>query len=1506
MAKSAPALPSACRVLPRRLARSALLRATTLQGAVGLVLSFHAAAQPAASARPTGGQVVAGTASIASAANTTTITQSSNRAAIDWQSYNVGSSQTVTYQQPSAVSVTLNRVTGGDPSAIAGKITANGQLIITNPSGVTFYQGAQVNAQSVVVSAAGITNQNFMAGKMVFDQAANPNARIDNRGTITVKQAGLAALVAPSVANSGTINAKLGQVVLAGAAAHTLDMYGDGLVSIDVTKQVVTAPVGPNGRTVTALVTNTGVIQADGGVVQLSAAAADGVVQTLVRAGGRIQANTVGNQTGRIEIAGTGGSVVVEGRVAADGRAPGSTGGQVMVAGSATTTLAAGSHVSANGQAGGGLVAIGTTLARAAGLGTAPAGTSARTIVASGARVSASAKAQGSGGRITVLSTQNTVAAGAFAARGGTTGGDGGTIELSGQAGFALTGTADTSAPHGALGNVVLDPRNLTITSTPDGTANAAPVNGTDPNIGYNTRGTTTDAYVTPAQITGLIGNVHLEATNNLTVASAVTYGGGSLTLDAGNNLTVSAGAPISITNGALTLRAGSNLIPGYTSTATLSLQDSLSASGPIVLNAGSGGIALGASVTAGSSLGVATTGAVTQTAGIITTSNLYGTAASVSLLDGGNQISGIGAGGNGAQLATTVGGVTIGTSSTLAVGSATATGTGIAVPSGQTIYLAANTINLAAPAGATSLSAPNGTVEVLPELNGTGILLTSSAEKPTGVLALSTAELRTVTAGTLQLSDNSLNAGSITLGQSGETIDLLANGGFGTLALYAGGPITQGGPLLTNVIAGHGNTVTLTNAANQIAAIGTFSSSTAFAVTTAGDLAVTGTITAGLSQNLPGSVTLTAGGSISVGGGISALGNVTLAAASASSANPNAAAAVSVGGALSATGDLSITGGTGGIGLAGVVSVTGGTTFNTTGPVVQSAGGLITADLSGTASSVSLPSRSNAIAGVASQYATFGVSGAAGDFTLVDSVGLTLGGYSVGGGLSVQSGRTITLQAPSLTINPSESGPTLSAPGGTIAIAPFTVGGEVLLTSAANKPAGSLVLTTTELSATSAATLQIGTLDAATGTPTAGNVLFGQPGETIDLGTNGSYTNLILLATGNVTQGGPLGVTTISGQAGTLVLTYGTESGSNAISTLNAFKTTAGDLSLHTSTGLTVDGPVTAASVGGAAANIMLSSTDVIAGVTDGSGRAVGMLLNGSLTGATVSLNSSNGTPSTSGGINQVAGVITATSLTGAGGYAALSQPNQIGQLSDFATYQNLTVSTVLPLQVTGTVSSTTAAITLNAAGITQTPSSSLTAVELDGSSSAATVLANDSNVTPGVSNNAIQSIGYFNQSAGDFTLATASPVLGLGGNGGVVTATSGSLNFVADGVALGSSVSGGLSAQQGVVGFAPFTPSRRIELIGDTAADPASLSLSQTFLNHITAAAVVAVGNANSTGAINIGNAGETITIPANASLQLQTTGCGDPGDQPRWPGWRRHARAGRVRRGPAGLAT
>src|SRR6476469_760536 len=73
---------------------SVLLVSTALQATS--ILAFTAVlanAQPAPTARPMGGNVVAGSAAISRTANNTRIDQSSQRAAIDWRSFDIGSQQ---------------------------------------------------------------------------------------------------------------------------------------------------------------------------------------------------------------------------------------------------------------------------------------------------------------------------------------------------------------------------------------------------------------------------------------------------------------------------------------------------------------------------------------------------------------------------------------------------------------------------------------------------------------------------------------------------------------------------------------------------------------------------------------------------------------------------------------------------------------------------------------------------------------------------------------------------------------------------------------------------------------------------------------------------------------------------------------------------------------------------------------------------------------------------------------------------------------------------------------------------------------------------------------------------------------------------------------------------------------------------------------------------------------------------------------------------------------------
>ena len=90
-------------------------------------------------ALPTGGTVQAGSATIDSTSSQLmTIYQTTEKAIIDWQTFSIESAEHVDFQL-SQGGVTLNRITGDDPSNIFGKLTSNGDLWLDQPQWNSFW-----------------------------------------------------------------------------------------------------------------------------------------------------------------------------------------------------------------------------------------------------------------------------------------------------------------------------------------------------------------------------------------------------------------------------------------------------------------------------------------------------------------------------------------------------------------------------------------------------------------------------------------------------------------------------------------------------------------------------------------------------------------------------------------------------------------------------------------------------------------------------------------------------------------------------------------------------------------------------------------------------------------------------------------------------------------------------------------------------------------------------------------------------------------------------------------------------------------------------------------------------------------------------------------------------------------------------------------------------------------------------------------------------------------------
>ena len=213
------------------------------RGVVGLLIlsQFNfAIAQTAPNALPTGGKIVAGNATISQTqtANSATmnINQTSQRAVVNWDTFNVGKNAQVNFNQPNAQAVTLNRVTGVTQSMIDGAVRANGQVILVNPNGVTFGKGSEFNAGAVVATTMDIADKDFMDGKSTYK--GNGKGAIINEGKISANDPnGYIALLAPEIRNEGYLLARKGvnsAVAMASGEQITLDFRGDQLISVNI------------------------------------------------------------------------------------------------------------------------------------------------------------------------------------------------------------------------------------------------------------------------------------------------------------------------------------------------------------------------------------------------------------------------------------------------------------------------------------------------------------------------------------------------------------------------------------------------------------------------------------------------------------------------------------------------------------------------------------------------------------------------------------------------------------------------------------------------------------------------------------------------------------------------------------------------------------------------------------------------------------------------------------------------------------------------------------------------------------------------------------------------------------------------------------------------------------------------------------------------------------------------------------------------------------------------
>ena len=254
---------------------------------------------------PGGNATIAGDITITSNDQSMTIQQQSDQAIIEWNSFNIGENNTVTFNQPSSSSSALNRVVSGNPTTLAGSLNANGKVYVVNENGVYFTPTSIINAHSFAASTLALSNDNFLNNIFSFTSSNQSSLQsIINKGSITTLDGGFTALLGGAIDNEGTINANLGKVGLGAGKEMTLDLSGDKFLQVAVPIDAATTLLDHEGDTLHTLISHSG--STKGNTIELDVGTAKNILSNAINIPGSLIANKAEQQKGKIILSGSG------------------------------------------------------------------------------------------------------------------------------------------------------------------------------------------------------------------------------------------------------------------------------------------------------------------------------------------------------------------------------------------------------------------------------------------------------------------------------------------------------------------------------------------------------------------------------------------------------------------------------------------------------------------------------------------------------------------------------------------------------------------------------------------------------------------------------------------------------------------------------------------------------------------------------------------------------------------------------------------------------------------------------------------------------------------------------------------------------------------------------------------------------------------------------------------------------------------------------------------------
>lgn len=466
-------------------------------------------------ANPTGGIVVNGDVSFGGGAGNLQITQGSQNAIINWADFSISEGELTEFFQPNAQSIVLNRVTGGNPSAIYGALKANGNVFVINPNGILVGQNGTIDVNGLVLSTLDVSNGEFLAGGDQIFEGNSDSGNVTNMGRINAI-GGDVFLMGRSVTNNGSIKAgkgtaglAAGEEILLSAAAGTpggerlfVRATGAGASGVGVLNdgsiEGAAVELKAHGNMYALAINNEGSVRAVGATTSGGRVYLRGVGGTVSNSGSITATSPGVGSSGRLLIEAA--YARVDGLLAAQGgsiqiaatesleigggistASPVGDGGEILLEGR-QIRLESSAVVDASGNTNGGQVLLGGGLQGQDGR-----VRNAETVVIDDGAIIRAVGGE-NGGQVIVWSDGETRFAGSIQATGGV--GKGGFAEVSG---LRKLNIDDASFDLGQGGLLLLDPANFTVSDTVrnailptlnGGTDVVIYTNGSDPGVG--------------------------------------------------------------------------------------------------------------------------------------------------------------------------------------------------------------------------------------------------------------------------------------------------------------------------------------------------------------------------------------------------------------------------------------------------------------------------------------------------------------------------------------------------------------------------------------------------------------------------------------------------------------------------------------------------------------------------------------------------------------------------------------------------------------------------------------------------------------------------------------------------------------------------------------------------------------------------------------------------------------------------------------------------------------